>query len=112
MRVLPLRELADPGARALEIGGEAVIVVRLGAEVRAYRNRCPHTGQPLSPWPDRLLTREGDRLICFGHGALFRPEDGVCVAGPCVAGKGRGRLAGHQHSDRAGVRSDPGSIGQ
>ena len=22
-------------------------------------------------------------LFCTGHGALFRPADGVCVAGPC-----------------------------
>lgn len=83
MRVLPLHDLSDPGARGLQIDGRAVIVVRLGETVRGYRDRCPHTGQSLSPWPDRLLTREGDRLICFGHGALFRPEDGLCTSGPC-----------------------------
>jgi nitrite reductase/ring-hydroxylating ferredoxin subunit len=52
--------------------------------VLAYRNACPHMGVRLSPDPRRLLTREGDRLICFGHGALFRPEDGFCVSGPCA----------------------------
>jgi nitrite reductase/ring-hydroxylating ferredoxin subunit len=23
-------------------------------------------------------------LICATHGAVYRPDDGVCVAGPCV----------------------------
>jgi nitrite reductase/ring-hydroxylating ferredoxin subunit len=31
----------------------------------------------------RFLTRENDLILCGGHGALFRIEDGVCVAGPC-----------------------------
>ena len=36
--------------------------------------------------PDRYLTREGDLILCGTHGALFRPDDGLCVGGPC-AGK-------------------------
>ena len=33
---------------------------------------------------DRLLTAEEDFIVCATHGALFRIEDGTCVAGPCV----------------------------
>ncbi len=69
---------------------------------RAYRDACPHTGRRLSDDPNRVLTREADRLICFGHGALFRLEDGVCVAGPCM-GQALSPLppAGEEGADRA-----------
>lgn len=66
--------------------GDAVFygfVLRDGAEVRGFVDSCPHTGQPLSLFGDRYFTREGDLLLCSGHGALFRPADGACVAGPC-----------------------------
>jgi nitrite reductase/ring-hydroxylating ferredoxin subunit len=83
MKLLLLADLPDPGARGLVIDGLDVVVVRLGDEVRGYLNACPHRGVRLSPWPERHLTKKGDRLICFGHGALFRPQDGLCTAGPC-----------------------------
>jgi nitrite reductase/ring-hydroxylating ferredoxin subunit len=33
---------------------------------------------------DRYFTRDGRHLLCSGHAALFRPQDGECVAGPCA----------------------------
>jgi len=33
---------------------------------------------------DRYLNRTKDRILCSGHGALFRLEDGVCTSGPCA----------------------------
>jgi nitrite reductase/ring-hydroxylating ferredoxin subunit len=59
-------------------------VVRKGALVVGYVDSCPHAGWPLAAQPDRYLTRDGERLFCAGHGALFRIEDGACTAGPCV----------------------------
>ncbi|HEY3847873.1 MAG TPA: Rieske (2Fe-2S) protein [Acetobacteraceae bacterium] len=63
----------------------SVILLRLadGALV-AYRNACPHMGIELDWDPQRLLSRNGRYLQCTGHGALFRPEDGTCVSGPCA----------------------------
>jgi nitrite reductase/ring-hydroxylating ferredoxin subunit len=69
--------------------GEALFlgfVVRAGGRVRGWIDRCPHAGLPLAFPPDRYLTREGDRILCGSHGALFRVDDGVCIGGPC-AGK-------------------------
>ena len=34
--------------------------------------------------PDRFVDAAGEHLICATHGALFRFEDGVCIAGPCA----------------------------
>jgi len=62
------------------------MVLRDGDQVWGFVDSCPHTGQPLSLFGDRYFTREGDLLLCSGHGALFRPETGECIAGPCVGG--------------------------
>lgn len=62
---------------------EALFVVRWKGALHAYRNVCPHAGTPLD-WPeDRFFDSEGDYLMCGTHGAVFRPEDGVCIEGPC-----------------------------
>ena len=82
-----LDEIDDPGAKGFRFReGEAEFagfVVRSGAVVVGYVDRCPHAGWPLALF-DRYLTRKKDFLLCSGHGALFRPLDGVCVAGPCA----------------------------
>ena len=94
-RLCALADLADPGARGFVFGEPAWggdgeprpfrgFVVRTGGTVRGYVDACPHVGAPLSPDGRRYLTRRGDFLMCFNHGALFRIEDGLCVAGPCV----------------------------
>jgi nitrite reductase/ring-hydroxylating ferredoxin subunit len=86
----PLCSLADlkaTGSLGLAVdlgqGPEEIFVVRRGEVVRAYRNSCPHTGSPLEWQPDVFLDDEGELIVCATHGALFRIEDGLCVAGPC-----------------------------
>jgi nitrite reductase/ring-hydroxylating ferredoxin subunit len=65
-------------------GRESIFLVRRGREVHGYRNRCPHTGSPLNWMPDHFLDRERHHIVCASHGAMFRVEDGFCVAGPCA----------------------------
>jgi nitrite reductase/ring-hydroxylating ferredoxin subunit len=83
-----LGEIADPGAKGFMFRIEEMLfagfVVRRGDDVRGYLDRCPHAGMPLALMGDRFLTREGDLILCSSHGALFRIEDGRCVAGPCA----------------------------
>lgn len=87
-RLCALDELPDPGSKGFRYReGRALFsgfLVRIGEEVRGYVDSCPHAGWPLSALPDRYLTREADAILCSGHGALFRPLDGACVAGPCA----------------------------
>lgn len=82
-----LSELADPGCREFVIGdGDwpfKGFVVRKGDEVFAYQNVCMHVGHPLNWQPDDFLTKDGTRIVCASHGALYEIESGVCVAGPC-----------------------------
>ena len=49
----------------------------------AYVNRCPHAGTPLDAWPNEFFTEDGRYLICATHGAVFAPDTGICVEGPC-----------------------------
>jgi nitrite reductase/ring-hydroxylating ferredoxin subunit len=86
-RLCALAEIPDPGAKGFRFrqGGYLFLgfVVRRGENVRGYIDRCPHAGTPLALVGDRFLTREGDLILCSTHGALFRLDDGACVAGPC-----------------------------
>jgi len=50
----------------------------------AYVNRCPHVGTPLDLWPNEFLSEDGRVFVCSTHGALFEPDTGYCVAGPCA----------------------------
>lgn len=81
-------ELGSGGVRAFTIGAGdwplRGLVVRVGATVRGYVNRCPHAGHPLNLLPDRFLTPDGTLLLCASHGALFEKLTGYCVAGPCA----------------------------
>ncbi|HUO22874.1 MAG TPA: Rieske (2Fe-2S) protein [Caulobacteraceae bacterium] len=86
----PLAELADPGAKGFHYRvGDAIFagfIVRQGERVHGYVDSCPHAGWPLSSGGDRFLTREGDRILCAGHGAVFRIDDGAVLFGPCDRG--------------------------
>jgi nitrite reductase/ring-hydroxylating ferredoxin subunit len=88
--VCRLSDLDDPGALGFQFrDGDRLFqafAVRRGAAVYGYIDRCPHAGWPLALEPDRFLTQDKAFILCAGHGALFRLQDGVCVAGPC-AGK-------------------------
>jgi nitrite reductase/ring-hydroxylating ferredoxin subunit len=89
--ICALAELDDPGARAFTLGrGEWPVrgfVVRRGALVYGYFNRCPHAGHPLNLRPDDFLAPDGSLLLCHSHGALFEIATGLCVAGPCPGAK-------------------------
>ena len=59
-------------------------VVNHNGRFYAYINRCAHVGTPLDEWPNEFFTEDGRLLICATHGALYEPDTGLCVGGPCV----------------------------
>ncbi|MFN3858892.1 MAG: Rieske (2Fe-2S) protein [Caulobacter sp.] len=83
----PLEGIDEPGARGFRFReGDAQFagfVVRSAGAVLGYVDSCPHAGWPLA-MADRYLTRDKDRILCAGHGALFRIADGHCTSGPCA----------------------------
>jgi nitrite reductase/ring-hydroxylating ferredoxin subunit len=72
------------GTRGFTVGQQEIFVVRQAAEIRAYINRCPHTGVTLNWLPHQFLDLEERYIQCATHGALFRIENGQCIAGPCL----------------------------
>jgi nitrite reductase/ring-hydroxylating ferredoxin subunit len=88
VRLCRADEVAEGKGRGFRLGRGteqvAVFVIRTAGDLRAYVNSCPHIGTPLDWLPDRFFDRSGEHLLCGTHGALFRPEDGLCVRGPCV----------------------------
>ncbi|MGO1692607.1 MAG: Rieske (2Fe-2S) protein [Marinobacter sp.] len=54
-----------------------------GTTPKAYLNQCPHMGVELNWMPGRFMDTDNLFLQCSTHGALFKPGDGECIAGPC-----------------------------
>ena len=61
----------------------AAFVLRYGDSWFAYVNDCPHAHTPLDWQPDQFMDVERRFIQCATHGALFEPDTGLCVHGPC-----------------------------
>lgn len=79
-----LDDIDPAGAKGFELDGGSLLVVRRDGQLHAYHNRCPHLGVELNWLPDQFLDRGGELIQCATHGALFRIDDGRCIAGPCT----------------------------
>jgi nitrite reductase/ring-hydroxylating ferredoxin subunit len=89
-RLCRLAEIAEDEGKSLEVPDPAggppreLMVLRWEGAVYGYLNSCPHLGVPLEMVPDRFVNAAGSHVICRTHGALFVPETGHCVSGPCA----------------------------
>ncbi len=61
-----------------------VMLFRVGDEILAYHNTCPHQGLSLNWAPDRFLVGDEAVLVCAHHGAAFDLASGKCLQGPCI----------------------------
>jgi nitrite reductase/ring-hydroxylating ferredoxin subunit len=76
--------------RPIEIAGvrtRSALVGRVGGGLRAYANICRHQAVPLDFGMDTAMADDGHHLLCHQHGAMYRPEDGMCILGPCKGDK-------------------------
>jgi nitrite reductase/ring-hydroxylating ferredoxin subunit len=81
-------DLSDSGDGVrfeVRVGGnlEQAFVVRYDGTVRAYLNRCAHLPMELDWKPGKFFDGDGLVLICSTHGAIYSPETGRCLGGPC-----------------------------
>ena len=60
-----------------------IFIQRMGDDIFAYENTCPHVGLPLNLRPDHFLDRDGQALFCMNHAAFFTIDAGLCIKGPC-----------------------------
>lgn len=81
-------DLADDRCKGLSFGAGKhrfeMFLVQKAGRIFAYVNECPHARTPLDWQPDQFLNRDKTLLLCGTHGAEFRIDDGLCVAGPCL----------------------------
>lgn len=69
-------------------GGETpAFAVRFDGLCRAYLNQCAHIPVELDFQQGEFFDDSGLYLVCSTHGALYAPESGACMGGPC---NGRG----------------------
>lgn len=64
--------------------------VRFEGKVYAYRNACAHVPVELDWNAGEFFDLSGLYLICATHGAMYAPDSGRCVSGPC---RGAGLVA-------------------
>ena len=80
-----LQDAGDGVRFEIESGGRTVsaFVIRHQGRVHAYLNRCAHVGVELDWQPGKFFDADGGHLICSTHGAIYAPDSGMCVQGPC-----------------------------
>ena len=82
-------DLGSPLAKQLAAAGRRgqrdleALLVNYEGNYFAYVNRCPHAGTPLDLTRAGFLGEDGRHIVCSRHGAVFTPETGLCVEGPC-----------------------------
>lgn len=68
-------------ASGLECEG---LVICYRGTLHAFKNLCRHQPLPLDYGDGEFLTEDGQYLLCRNHAALFEPDTGLCVSGPCT----------------------------
>lgn len=68
---------------ATPLGESPAFVVRYRGVAHAYVNRCAHAWVELDWNQGEFFDFSGLYLVCATHGAIYRPESGECVGGPC-----------------------------
>jgi nitrite reductase/ring-hydroxylating ferredoxin subunit len=67
---------------------ESGILVATQDGLRAWRNMCRHLAVRLDrDRPGQVSAPDRLHLVCSEHGALYRPDTGECVAGPCAGSR-------------------------
>lgn len=92
VRVCASDELVDGGAgvrHPARLGKDDVVVffVRYDGRVYGYLNRCAHVPMELDWAEGQFFESSGLYLMCATHGAIYAPDTGKCVGGPCRGGR-------------------------
>lgn len=77
-------DIPEGDARGFDIGAQRYIVVRRDHAISVFRNECPHLRIPLEWQENHFMDPGGEFLQCSTHGALFLPDTGECISGPCL----------------------------
>lgn len=62
-------------------------VVRYDGQAVGYLNRCAHVPIELDWKEGEFFASDGQYLMCATHGAIYAPDSGKCMGGPCRGGR-------------------------
>ncbi|WP_111638242.1 Rieske (2Fe-2S) protein [Marinomonas shanghaiensis] len=66
-------------------GQDLLFIVKVKGQLFAWRNACPHvSGAPMAWRKDAYMDAKRQHVACHAHGALFEPDTGMCIQGPCL----------------------------
>ena len=86
-KICDLNELVELSSKEftikMGINVKDAFLVKFKNQYYAYENSCPHTGVNLNWQEGQFFSFDGLYLQCSLHGALFEPDSGRCVSGPC-----------------------------
>ncbi len=74
-------------------------VVRYDGQIHGYLNRCAHVPIELDWEKGLFFESSGIYIMCSTHGAIYVPETGSCVGGPCKGGRLR-KLTVHEREQK------------
>jgi len=87
VRVVALGDLAPGTSRKFTLTCGSVTLEGFLVNYRgthyAYVNECQHLPMTLDWVENRFFDAAGTHLVCATHGAIYEPDTGLCVAGPC-----------------------------
>ncbi len=82
--VCPIQDMEDRQSHGVVCNNLPLVVLHRQDEWRVFVNRCPHLGIRLEWQPHRFMDEDDLFIQCSTHGALFKPDTGLCIKGPCV----------------------------
>lgn len=62
--------------------GQNAFVIRWQGQLRGWINECQHASVPMDFEGD-VLESGRQFILCPYHGAIYQPDTGKCVGGPC-----------------------------
>jgi len=65
----------------------SVFFVRFRGTVQGYLNQCAHVPAEMDWVEGQFFESSGQYLMCAMHGAIYEPDTGRCVGGPCRGGR-------------------------
>lgn len=63
--------------------GKTIMVVKFKQQFFAYLNECQHLPVELDWEEGKFFDSDNQYIICSTHGALYDPQTGHCISGPC-----------------------------
>ena len=87
-QVASLDELQEGTTRQFSFQRDGIrvdaFVANYKGEIVAYENLCRHQPLTLDYGDGQFFNSDGSLFVCQTHGAMYHPQNGLCVEGPCA----------------------------